>query len=62
VLNGLAGVFENDAPMPSAASGPLAAVVTAVIMLGIVQYVAGLAALADPRSELYLRSGGRRPG
>jgi hypothetical protein len=62
VLNGLAGVFDTDAILPDAAGGPLAAVVTAAIMLGIVQYVAGLAALADPRSELYLRSGGRRPG
>jgi hypothetical protein len=62
VLNGLAGVFGNDATVPPAAAGPLAAAVTAAIMLGMVQYVAGLAALADPRSEVYLRSGGRRPG
>jgi hypothetical protein len=62
VLNGLSGVFDNDSTLPPAASGPAAGVVTAVIILGMVQYVAGLAALADPRSEVYLRSGGRRPG
>jgi hypothetical protein len=62
VLNGLAGVFTDDATLPPAVSGPLGALVTAVVMLGLVQYVAGLAALADPRSEVYLRSGGRRAG
>lgn len=62
VLNGLAGIWNDDAAVPPAATGPLGGVVTAVVLLGIVQYVAGLAALADPRSEVYLRSGGRRAG
>jgi hypothetical protein len=62
IVNGLAGVYTDDATLPPAAAGPLGALVTAVVMLALVQYVAGLAALADPRSEVYLRSGGRRAG
>ncbi|GAA1031497.1 hypothetical protein GCM10009557_27030 [Virgisporangium ochraceum] len=61
VLNGLAVVFDNeDATLPPAVGSALAMLATAVAMLALVQFVAGLAALADPRSEVYLRSGGRR--
>jgi hypothetical protein len=61
VFNGLAVVFQNrHATLPPAAGTLLAALATAAVMLGLVQFVAGLAALADPRSEVYLRSGGRR--
>lgn len=62
VFNGLAGIFGNDMTLPPPLTILLAFLFTAAIIMAIMQYVAGLAALADPRSEVYLRSGGRHPG
>jgi hypothetical protein len=61
VLNGLAGVFDNDVTLPPPVIILLAFLITAAILVALMQYVAGLAALADPRSGVYLRSGGRSP-
>lgn len=62
VFNALAGIFGNDMTLPPPLIILLAFLFTAVILMAVMQYVAGLAALADPRSEVYLRSGGRQPG
>ncbi|GAA1031495.1 hypothetical protein GCM10009557_27020 [Virgisporangium ochraceum] len=60
VWDAMAGVAE-DAVLPGPVTLVLAVLLTCVVVLALVQWVAGLAALADPRSERFMRSGGLTP-
>lgn len=56
VFDAMAGIQDDGAVLPGAAVVPLAALFTCVVILGLVQWVAGLAGLADPRSEQFMRA------
>lgn len=58
VFDAMAGIQYDDTVLPGPVTIPLAVVFTCVVVLGLVQYVAGLAGLADPRTERFLRSAG----
>lgn len=58
VFDAMAGIQYDDTVLPGPVTIPLAVLFTCVVVLGLVQYVAGLAGLADPRTERFLRSAG----